>query len=799
MKSNFIIFILALFLSSKLFAENLFIEAKDITLNKDQETTVFRNSVTIKTKDKQITSQFAEYNKKTQEIVLKGNITAKDKLNNIIKTDYAEYNNNTGLFKTVGPTNLITSENYSLEGEDSHFDNHNKIIKSKKNSFLKDLNGNKVYFENFEYLAMKNIFKSVGYIKIIDNLENSYQFSQIYIDTQKKEMLGTDIKAFLNHDDFKINKKNDPRIFANTMKLNGKKSIYGKSVFTLCQFRENEKCPPWTLRASSMTHDNKKKTIYYDNAVIKIYDVPIFYFPFLSHPDPTVDRRSGFLPPTFSDSKNLGSGISIPYFWALGGDKNFTLKNRLFVNENPLFTGQYHQVFKNSNFITEFGYTEGYKNTSKTKKEGSKSHFFSKFVKNFQGVSNSDNSISIIAQSVSDDKYLKLYKIDSNLVNYNKDNLESSIDYTHAKEDLFVGLNASVFETLKDNYNDKYEFIFPSITIDKNVFSNEEFGNLDLQSNLKVHNYDTNKLTNFFVNDLEWETNNIIFKSKLKNKFLGKFKNINYEAKNVDVYKKDPTSELFGSIGLLSEIDFKKKKNDSIHLLTPKLLLKLSPGSMRKEEEGSRLTSIDAFNLDRLNKINNFETGNTATVGFNYDIEKDGINKFNFSVAQIINEKENKKLNSKTSLDEKLSDLVGETKYNLSDNFNITHNFAIDQNYQELNYNDFGSSIKFGNANINLNYIEESKHIGNQEYFKTKISYNKGENGIMSLETKRDLITNSSEFYDLSYEYINDCLRAGIVYRREFYNDSELEADNSLMFNITLVPLGNLNSPKFNK
>ena len=135
MKSNFIIFILALFLSSKLFAENLFIEAKDITLNKDQETTVFRNSVTIKTKDKQITSQFAEYNKKTQEIVLKGNITAKDKLNNIIKTDYAEYNNNTGLFKTVGPTNLITSENYSLEGEDLYFDNQNKNIKSKKIHF----------------------------------------------------------------------------------------------------------------------------------------------------------------------------------------------------------------------------------------------------------------------------------------------------------------------------------------------------------------------------------------------------------------------------------------------------------------------------------------------------------------------------------------------------------------------------------------------------------------------------------------------------------------------------------------
>ena len=69
----------------------------------------------------------------------------------------------------------------------------------------------------------------------------------------------------------------------------------------------------------------------------------------------------------------------------------------------------------------------------------------------------------------------------------------------------------------------------------------------------------------------------------------------------------------------------------------------------------------------------------------------------------------------------------------------------------------------------------------------------------MSFETKRNLITNSSEFYNLSYEYMNDCLRAGLVFRREFYNDSELEPENSLMFNITLVPFGVINSPKINK
>ena len=94
--------------------------------------------------------------------------------------------------------------------------------------------------------------------------------------------------------------------------------------------------------------------------------------------------------------------------------------------------------------------------------------------------------------------------------------------------------------------------------------------------------------------------------------------------------------------------------------------------------------------------------------------------------------------------------------------------------------------------------MEESKHIGNQEYL-NKIDLNKIQNGLISFETKRNLITNSSEFYKLSYEYLNDCLRAGLVYRREFYTDSELEPENSLMFKITLTPFGSINSPSFSK
>ena len=97
-----------------------------------------------------------------------------------------------------------------------------------------------------------------------------------------------------------------------------------------------------------------------------------------------------------------------------------------------------------------------------------------------------------------------------------------------------------------------------------------------------------------------------------------------------------------------------------------------------------------------------------------------------------------------------------------------------------------------------MNYLQEDKKSGDNEYIKTAFKFKKGNDGILTFSNKRNLITNSSEFYDLSYEYMNDCLRAGIVYRREFYNDSELEAENSLMFKITLSSFGGLDSPGFN-
>ena len=796
MKNNFIYLVILIFLISfETLAENLNISSKNITVDKKSEVTIFKDEVYIEDeKENIIKSDYAEYNKKTNSIKLESNVNATDGKGNNFKTNQALYNEKLKLFESFGETTITTSGGSIIKTENVIFDNLKGVIFSNKETIITDFQNNKILLDNFEYQINSNIFKSIGKIKITDNLKNSYEFSQIYLNEKTKEIVGSDAKLYLNQDDFKTNKKNKPRIFSNTINISNDKSKFIKSTFTMCDYRKGDKCPPWELSASEMTHDKKSKTIFYDNAVLKIYNIPIFYFPKLAHPDPTVERRSGFLNPSYSDTKNLGSSLNLPYFWAINNDKDLTINSRLFVSEHPLFLGEYRQAFKNSDLIFDFGHTEGYKKTTSKKKSGDKSHFFSKFTKNFNTRNKNENNIEINLQHVSDKKYLKLYKIDSNLVDYETETLENFVDFSHYDDEnnFLLSMRAANYRTLKDTYNDKYENIFPNLTLNKSLFS-ERFGSGELQTNFNIHNYDTNKTKKVLINNVDWEIDKST--SYLDGKFLSSFKNVNYDIKNIDKYKEDTTSELFGAVGFLGSIDFFKNVGETNHFLKPKFLVKYSPNHMRKETTSYNLNDLDIFSLNRFASSENFEGGATLTYGLDYE-KKNKLNKIDFSIAQIINEKENnKKLPDSSGLDKRFSDFIGSMNYENNNSFKVNYKYLIDQNFEETNYNDISASYNANNINFNFNFFEdERKNVTKKKYLKSEISFKNGNSSLIKFANKRDLVKNSSEYYDLSYEYINDCLRAGLVYRREFYIDSEIEPENSLMFTITLNSFGPVDS-----
>ena len=124
MKNRFLFVFFFLIFNSSIKAENIIIEAKNITLNKNQKSSLFENEVKVETKEGYtIKSDTAEYNKETGILILKKNIIGNDEKNNIVKADFAKYDENTKIFLTTGPTSIITSENYTINGKDINFDN----------------------------------------------------------------------------------------------------------------------------------------------------------------------------------------------------------------------------------------------------------------------------------------------------------------------------------------------------------------------------------------------------------------------------------------------------------------------------------------------------------------------------------------------------------------------------------------------------------------------------------------------------------------------------------------------------
>ena len=105
----------------------------------------------------------------------------------------------------------------------------------------------------------------------------------------------------------------------------GEISIIHNAEFTPCK-KDNyliKNCPGWKLKSKNIIHDNKTKTIHYDHAQIQLFNVPVFYLPYFSHPDPSVKKRSGFLMPTIQTDNQLGETFSLPIY--------FNLKSNLVV------------------------------------------------------------------------------------------------------------------------------------------------------------------------------------------------------------------------------------------------------------------------------------------------------------------------------------------------------------------------------------------------------------------------------------------------------------------------------------
>ena len=204
-----------------------------------------------------------------------------------------------------------------------------KQLKSEKNSTIIDKNSNQYKLTNFLYFYEKKFLKGKN-VEVQTNFSSDkndkFYFGDAFINFADNSFVSKDTKVNLHKKLFDKEREqessqknvflgeNDPRIYAISSKGNEGKIELNKAIFTSCKKRDG-KCPPWSIKAKKITHDKNKKQLIYDHAVLNVYDKPVMYFPKFFHPDPSVERQTGFLKPQLNNSEILGSSLYLPYFY----------------------------------------------------------------------------------------------------------------------------------------------------------------------------------------------------------------------------------------------------------------------------------------------------------------------------------------------------------------------------------------------------------------------------------------------------------------------------------------------------
>ncbi|MET0969039.1 MAG: LPS-assembly protein LptD, partial [Tardiphaga sp.] len=125
----------------------------------------------------------------------------------------------------------------------------------------------------------------------------------------------------------------------------GNYTVFQNGVYTACAAcKEDPKKPPlWQVKGARIIHDQTEKMMYFEDARIEFFGVPLAYIPYFSTPDPTVKRKTGFLMPGMTQTTNNGFGIETPFYWAIAPDYDATISPRYTTKQGLLLQGEFRQ------------------------------------------------------------------------------------------------------------------------------------------------------------------------------------------------------------------------------------------------------------------------------------------------------------------------------------------------------------------------------------------------------------------------------------------------------------------------
>ena len=691
-----------------------------------------------------------------------------------------------------------------------------KIIYNKKtqqlstfgNSKFTDEKGGTLFAESFEYNLEKKIISAEKKVKFIDKEKNTYYFSKLNADDKFDEIIGFDINADLNKQNLKsgdkFNEFIEPRFSGKSASIKNNITIVKDARFTTCKkTNETDGCAYWNLNAGELIHDKEQKKITYKNASLDLNNVPVLYLPYFAHPDPTVKRESGFLPPTLANlGGDIGSTIKIPYFYPVSQSADFTVSPVYYFKQHPLLLGEYREKFKNGDISLEGGFTQGYKEVTTTKTDGSRHHLYGNLNLIFSDKILDQTILNAKVQQVNNPTYLRVNKINStndgfkkNLIKEDDTKLTNEINLNSFGKTENLNIKAATYRDISVTKNsDQYSYLLPELSYSKyNLFNDN---NLSLNSIFKSQNTNTNQNKSTFINNLDYSTQDFYNNNLgIGYKFLTKINNINYYS-DYKTPNQNLNSQINPVVGFDTSLPFAKINKDTEQYIIPRILTRYAPGKMTNATTNDTTLNTDnIFSMNRMNSDELIEKDLSFNLGADWIWQEKKNNnkepeKATISVGQVLKLNKDLDMPTKSSLQKSNSDIVSKINYSSPKNFDVTLKSTFDNQLNHVYYNDFTFKKNFTSSEVNFNFYEKNSHIGNERYAKANVTSYITDSTKLKIESDRNLKTDLTNSHKLGIENENECIKYGFYLQKNYSADKDLKPATSVYFGVTLLPFG---------
>ncbi|MDC0969661.1 LPS assembly protein LptD [Alphaproteobacteria bacterium] len=328
---------------------------------------------------------------------------------------------------------IITNNNRQLTADKVEYDQNSDKAIATGNVKLKEKDGS--IYES-ERVILTNEFKSVVAIPLYGEL----------ID-----------KSFIKSNNFKKNDLGE--------------SYFKEGVYTACEcdFKQDVK-PIWRLETKEIKHDPATKTIYLKHPVMRIFSIPVYYLPYLSFPDWTVKRRSGFLTPVYGYSKQNRFHIKVPYYYSPENDPTWDMT---FTSHQNGKTGHADQLNIRKKYENSSLETNIYKGNLDTNKSDGDNVFGVYFKAN----SNLDNNwkMTIEGKYADQETFMRRYGFDSS------DRYKSYLNLEKIKPNSISNIEIYNIQNLDETSSNNEPVLAPSIS--HHIFDSNKSYNYDVKLN----------------------------------------------------------------------------------------------------------------------------------------------------------------------------------------------------------------------------------------------------------------------------------------------------------------------------